>query len=209
LVEVKSAPAAAQAVAQVVAQAGPASGAVAAGAVAVTGVGSVAHAVLPQAAQAAPAAPVVGQVAHGAGPAVAAAAPAAAAPAGVAPSVAATPSALAAAVTAMHQAGQASTTLRLDPPGLGVLSVHVGLGAGGSVNVLFVPALAQTGQMLHANMDGLRQEMAATGLTLGQAQVGGQASGGNTPQQQPAPAAPQPALSTAALEPDDGVRAYA
>ena len=35
------------------------------------------------------------------------------------------PSALAAAVTAMQQTGQNSTVLRLDPAGLGSLSVHV------------------------------------------------------------------------------------
>jgi flagellar hook-length control protein FliK len=141
--------------------------------------------------------------------------------ASVAGSVAATPSALAAAVTAMHQAGQASTVLRLDPVGLGALSVHIGLGAQGQVNVLFVPGTAQAAQLLNAGMGDLRHAMAASGLMLGQAQVGGQSngqssgqnsgqsSGQNTPQ--PRGEAPNTAAVSGdnAVDPASGVRAYA
>ena len=77
----------------------------------------------------------------------------------------------------MQQTGQNSTVLRLDPAGLGNLSVHVAVGQNGQLNVLFVPALAQTGQLLHAGMDGFRQAMTASGLNLGQAEVGGQGAG--------------------------------
>jgi flagellar hook-length control protein FliK len=77
----------------------------------------------------------------------------------------------------MQQTGQNSTVLRLDPAGLGTLSVHVAVGQNGQLNVLFVPALAQTGQLLHAGMDGFRQAMTASGLNLGQADVGGQGAG--------------------------------
>ncbi len=101
----------------------------------------------------------------------------AAAPAPVQDNVAATPAALAASITAMHRNGQTSAMLRLDPPGLGTLSVHIALGAdqgsgGGQVNLLLLPAIAQTGQILNGGIDGLRQALAAAGLTLGQAQIG-------------------------------------
>ncbi|HTQ71071.1 MAG TPA: flagellar hook-length control protein FliK [Acidocella sp.] len=89
-------------------------------------------------------------------------------------SVATSPAALAATVTALHQSGQAGTVLRLDPPGLGHLSVQVGLGAQGQVNVLFVPSTADAAQAIHASLPGLGSAMAQSGLTLGQAQVGGQ-----------------------------------
>ncbi|MDE1905497.1 MAG: flagellar hook-length control protein FliK [Rhodospirillales bacterium] len=102
------------------------------------------------------------------------------------------PAALAATITALHQSGQAGTVLRLDPPGLGHLSVEVRLGAQGQVNVLFVPSTADAAQALHASLPGLGSAMAQSGLTLGQAQVGGQFSqqsgqnnqGGYTPPRQ-------------------------
>ena len=83
-------------------------------------------------------------------------------------------SALAATVSAMHQAGQSGTVLHIDPPGLGNLSVHVGLGQQGQVNVLFVPDSAAGAQALQSGLSGLSQAMAQSGLTLGQAQIGGQ-----------------------------------
>jgi len=81
---------------------------------------------------------------------------------------------LAATVSAMHQAGQSGTVLRIDPPGLGNLSVHVGLGQQGQINVLFVPDSAAGAQALQSGLSGLSQAMAQSGLTLGQAQIGGQ-----------------------------------
>ena len=79
----------------------------------------------------------------------------------------------------MCRNGQPSLLLRLDPPGLGALSVHVAMGSNADVNVLFVPTVAQTAHLLHGGLGDLRQAMAASGLTLGQAQVGGGASGGS------------------------------
>lgn len=84
--------------------------------------------------------------------------------------------ALAATVTALHQSGQTSTVLRLDPPGLGHLSVQVNLSMQGQVNVLFVPSSADAAQAIQASLPGLGGAMAQSGLTLGQAQVGGQFS---------------------------------
>jgi flagellar hook-length control protein FliK len=78
----------------------------------------------------------------------------------------------------MCRNGQPSLLLRLDPPGLGALSVHVAMGSNADVNVLFVPTVAQTAHLLHGGLGDLRQAMAASGLTLGQAQVGGGGGGG-------------------------------
>ena len=83
-------------------------------------------------------------------------------------------SALAATVTAMQQVGQSHTVLRLDPPGLGNMSVHLSLGQHGQVNVLFMPDTSAGAQALQSGLGGLGQSMAQVGLTLGQAQVGGQ-----------------------------------
>ncbi|WP_234730547.1 flagellar hook-length control protein FliK [Acidocella facilis] len=120
---------------------------------------------------------------------------------------------LAATVTALHQAGQSGAVLRLDPPGLGHLSVQVGLGAQGQVNLLFVPSTADAAQALQSAMPGLSGAMAQSGLTLGQAQVGGQfaQSGGQSGQhQQRAPqqhvSAPQPSSDN---PPASGLSAYA
>jgi flagellar hook-length control protein FliK len=86
---------------------------------------------------------------------------------------------MAASVVAMYRSGQSSLVLRLDPPGLGAVSVHLALGSNANVNVLFVPTVAQTAHLLQTGLNDLRQAMAASGLTLGQAQIGGGASGGN------------------------------
>jgi len=127
------------------------------------------------------------------------------------------PSALAATVTAMHRGGQNSTTLRLDPPDLGSLSVHVSLGEAGSVNVAFVSTTPQAAQLLHAGMDSFRQSMASAGLTLGQAEVsggGGQSAGQGQPDQQgrfsgsgQTSAIPSAGASDSVT--NNGVRAYA
>ena len=93
------------------------------------------------------------------------------------------PTALAAAVTAMHQDGQSTAILRLDPPDLGSLTVHLTM-QNGQVNVLFTPSSSQTGQLLHANLDSLRQSMASAGLSLGQADVGHGGAGTPGGQQQ-------------------------
>jgi flagellar hook-length control protein FliK len=111
----------------------------------------------------------------------------------------------------MHQSGQNNLTLRLDPPGLGSLSIHLASSQAG-VNVLFVPSAAPTAQLLTQNLDGLRSAMATAGLTLGQAQVGG-GSGGTQNQGQSQTYTPQPSALTPspviATEDDTGVRAYA
>jgi flagellar hook-length control protein FliK len=70
--------------------------------------------------------------------------------------------------------------------------VQVGLGTQGQVNVLFVPSNADAAQALQSALPNLGNAMAQSGLTLGQAQVGGQFSqqqgqggqGGYTPARQ-------------------------
>jgi flagellar hook-length control protein FliK len=125
-------------------------------------------------------------------------------------------SALAASVTAMHQSGQSGAVLRLDPPGLGNLSVHVALSGQGQVNVLFVPDSSAGAQALQSGLGGLAQSMAQSGLTLGQAQVGGQFSqnagqgGGQSPQTWKGGGTSAPAQAKAPEGRDiSGVRAYA
>ena len=140
-------------------------------------------------------------------------------------SVPATPDAMAASIIAMCRSGQSSLVLRLDPPGLGTVSVHLALGGNSNVNVLFVPAIAQTAHLLQSGLGDLRQAMATSGLTLGQVQIGGGASGGagggasgGNPQPQPgttsrvtaaAPAEPALADPTLAETAIRGARAVA
>jgi flagellar hook-length control protein FliK len=85
---------------------------------------------------------------------------------------------MAASVIALYRSGRSSLVLRLDPPGLGAVSVHVALGANADVNVLFVPTVVQTGHLLQSGLSDLRQAMANSGLSLGQAQIGGGATSG-------------------------------
>ena len=100
------------------------------------------------------------------------------------PGVAASPSALAAAIVAMQRAGNNTTTLRLDPPGLGELSVHISMNQDALVNVQLIPSVPQTAQLLNANLMDLRHAMTAAGLSLGQTQVGGNGAGGSQSQGQ-------------------------
>ncbi len=121
---------------------------------------------------------------------------------------------LAATVTVMHQSGQAGATFRLDPPGLGSLAVHVALGRQGQVNVLFVPSSQAAGTALQSGLPGLGQALAQSGLTLGQAQVGGQFNqnaGQGGQQQNPRGGAPATfaAVEPAAPTAQNGVSAYA
>lgn len=125
--------------------------------------------------------------------------------------------ALAATVTALHQSGQTNTIMRLDPPGLGHLSVQVGLNTQGQINVLFVPSSADAAHILQATLSHFHQAATQSGLTLGQAQVGGQfaQSGGQNGQPGQNPRAPerQNANSVTAPEPQtatiSGLSAYA
>jgi flagellar hook-length control protein FliK len=120
---------------------------------------------------------------------------------------------LAAAVTAMHQAGQSGAVLRLDPPGLGMLSVHVGLAQNGQVNVLFIPSTQDASTALQNNLSGLGAALAQSGITLGQAQVGGQfhQNAGQGGYQPPASqlAVPQTIGFDIELSTPSGVSAYA
>jgi len=120
---------------------------------------------------------------------------------------------LAAAVTAMHQAGQSGAVLRLDPPGLGTLSVHVGLAQNGQVNVLFIPSTQDASTALQNNLSGLGAALAQSGITLGQAQVGGQfnQNAGHGGYQAPTSQAAMPQTIGFDVEPSTpgGVSAYA
>lgn len=139
--------------------------------------------------------------------------PAVAAQTVLADNVPATPSGLAATISAMHQTGQMSAILRLDPPGMGALSVHIAVGHGAQVNVQFIPAVAQTAQIIAQGMDDLRAAMSAAGLSLGQAQVGAGGaggSGGSSAGGQPRhPQNGAPASDITAVSSPAGVRAYA
>lgn len=85
---------------------------------------------------------------------------------------------LAAAITAMHQSGQTTATLRLDPPGLGNLTIHLGLGQENAVNVQFITAVPQTTQIIANHLNDLRQAMESAGIALGNTQIGGGNAGG-------------------------------
>lgn len=126
--------------------------------------------------------------------------------------------ALAATVTALHQAGQTGAILRLDPPGLGHLSVQIGQTTHGQINIMFVPSTADAAQILQNALPQLHQALSQSGLTLGQAQVGGEFShsggqggqnGHNNPAT-PAPTAPRANLIATASTPIlSGLSAYA
>lgn len=126
--------------------------------------------------------------------------------------------ALAATVTALHQAGQTNTIMRLDPPGLGHLSVQVGLTPQGQINVLFVPSSADAAHVLQASLPHFNQAMAQSGLALGQSQVGGQfaQSGGqngqpgqNTRVPERPSASPAPVIEAPRATTISGLSAYA
>ncbi len=78
---------------------------------------------------------------------------------------------LAASITMLHQTGGGSAVLKLNPPGLGNLSIHVAAGANAAINILFVASTPLTGQILSVNLGELRQTMTDAGLNLGDAQV--------------------------------------
>lgn len=136
-------------------------------------------------------------------------------PSFTAPATSLAPSALAATVTALQKGGQNSAIIRLDPPDLGSLSVHLSLAQSGAVNVSFIPTTPQAAQLLHAGMDGFRQSMTSAGLTLGQAEVSG--GGGQNPGQGQQGSQgwfadsgrSLPAASSSEAIPNAGVRAYA
>ena len=113
------------------------------------------------------------------------------------------PAALSATITALHQSGQSSVMLRLDPPDLGHLSVQIKMDMQGGLNVLFVPTSADAAQTLQSSLHQLGGIMAQSGLTLSQAEVGGQfsQSGGQNGQQSGYTPPRQTAASAAASSP--------
>jgi flagellar hook-length control protein FliK len=74
--------------------------------------------------------------------------------------------------------GKTSLQLRLDPPELGALSIHLAVGQDAKVNVLLLAAVPQTATAFAAGADDLRQAFAASGLALGQLNVGGESGAG-------------------------------
>ncbi len=120
---------------------------------------------------------------------------------------------LAAAVTAMQQSGESTATLRLDPPGLGNLTIYLNLGQNNAVNILFVAAVPQTAQIIANHLNDLRQAMDHSGLSLGNTQIGsGNTGAGSNANQQYQPRQPQTALQPAPPAADaspTGIRAYA
>jgi flagellar hook-length control protein FliK len=161
-------------------------------AAAVVAAASASAAATPQAAAPA-AAPALVAVSGLTGPQAAPATAATAAPAVTAPPLAApahdaaqtNAAALAASVTAMVRDGTSSVTVRLDPPDLGQLSIHVAVGQDAKVNVLLIAAVPQTAQAFSAGADDLRQAFAGAGLSLGQLNVGGGGAGSQQSRQAP------------------------
>lgn len=133
----------------------------------------------------------------------------------VADNINTSPAALSATITALHQAGQNAVMLRLDPPGLGHLSIQIKTDAQGAVNVLFVPTTVEAAQALQGSLPQLGSAMAQSGLVLGQAGVGGQfsQSGGQGNQQNFQAPSRQPSSLSANAAPDtpnlSGLSAYA
>jgi flagellar hook-length control protein FliK len=140
----------------------------------------------------------------------AAAAPAAASPAAGPPALAGQPAAaLAAAVTAMVQDGKNTLQIRLDPPELGSLSIHLAVGQDAKVNVLLLAAVPQTATAFAAGADDLRQAFAASGLALGQLNVGGESGAGRDDNRRQSTARPVQLLGDATNSAAVGVRAIA
>lgn len=136
-------------------------------------------------------------------------------PSALSESVSLSASALSATITALHQSGQNGVTLRVDPPNLGHLSIHVKLDMQGAVNVLFVPSTSDAAQALQGSLPQLGTALAQSGLALGHADIGGQffQSGGQNSQQNGYTPPRQPALTTisadAAPSQPSGLSAYA
>lgn len=85
-------------------------------------------------------------------------------------------SALSAAVIALHKSSQNSILLRLDPPNLGHLSIQIKMNPEGSVNVSFIPSSSDAAQTLLASLPQLNVALVQSGLSLGEAEIGGQFS---------------------------------
>ncbi|HEY6453527.1 MAG TPA: flagellar hook-length control protein FliK [Steroidobacteraceae bacterium] len=86
--------------------------------------------------------------------------------------------AVAAQVQLFAAANIQSATLRLSPEHLGPVSVHIDVQAS-QINVSFVAAHAETRSALEQSVPMLRAMLAHGGLTLGQAQVQGEARSGS------------------------------
>jgi flagellar hook-length control protein FliK len=88
------------------------------------------------------------------------------------------PSAVATQVQLMVSANAQNVTLRLSPEHLGPLEVHIDVQAT-QINVSFVAAHPETRSALEQTVPALRALLAQGGLTLGQAQVQGEAGSGS------------------------------
>jgi len=93
---------------------------------------------------------------------------------------------LAQQVTLLVKDGEQIAQLRLDPPDLGPLEVHLSLDHGeqGVAHVQFVSAHAPVRDALEAALPQLRAALAGNGILLGQATVGDQSARGE-PQDAP------------------------
>ncbi|HQT63564.1 MAG: hypothetical protein B7Z75_07070 [Acidocella sp. 20-57-95] len=114
---------------------------------------------------------------------------------------------LTASIAILHKTGNNSAILNLSPPGLGNLSIHVGTGESAVINILFVTANPQTGQILNAHLGDLRQAINDAGLSLGDAQVSYGNDRGNSRQKQQ-PTVPN-ARQAATNSNPEGIRAFA
>jgi flagellar hook-length control protein FliK len=111
------------------------------------------------------------------------------------------PSAVAAQVQLMVSANTQNVTLRLSPEHLGPLEVHIDVQAT-QINVSFVAVHPETRSALEQTVPTLRALLAQGGLTLGQAQVQGEAGSGS----QSAAARTHRPSDEAAAQPPEAVR---
>jgi flagellar hook-length control protein FliK len=88
------------------------------------------------------------------------------------------PSVVATQVQLMVSANAQNVTLRLSPEHLGPLEIHIDVQAA-QINVSFVAAHPETRSALEQSVPALRALLAQGGLTLGQAQVQGEAGSGS------------------------------
>jgi flagellar hook-length control protein FliK len=90
------------------------------------------------------------------------------------------------------QEGRTDFHLRLQPPELGPVSVHLSTSAQG-ITARLVVQEESARQLIQSQLESLRQRLAESGVSLGRCDVSRDGSGSQDPRQQAAPSAPAPA----------------
>lgn len=83
---------------------------------------------------------------------------------------------LSASIFALHKSNQEGISLKLDQPNLGQIDIQIKMTPQGSVNVTFVPSSVDAAHALQSTLPQLDVALAQSGLSLGQAEIGGQFS---------------------------------